>query len=324
MPDYQILFNQIKGSLLDPLTQCLPDLVAQQFDASRWGELSDWLGCLNELPKIATDFIELKDCVRIGARDQLTTSEERLREILMVLHPWRKGPFELFGLKIDSEWRSDFKWERLLPYIQPLDGRSVLDVGCGNGYHCWRMLGAGASRVIGIDPSVKFVCQFYALKSFIDANIPVDVLPLASQQMPQSLNVFDTVFSMGVLYHRKSPIHHLIELRNMLRPGGQLVLETLIINKDEGFSLIPDGRYAQMKNVWFIPSPDTLLVWLTKTGFQNPRVVDLCVTTTKEQRSTEWMNYHSLKDFLHPDGSGNTIEGHPAPTRGLFTAELPF
>ena len=242
----------------------------------------------------------------------------------MKLHPWRKGPFRLFDLEINSEWRSDFKWDRVKPHIQPLTGRLVLDVGCGNGYHCWRMLGAGAERGIGIDPSVKFVCQFYALKKFAGSGLPVDVLPLRIQQMPNSLRAFDTVFSMGVLYHRKSPMNHLIQLRDILRPGGQLVLETLIVEGPEGFALVPEDRYAQMGNVWFLPTPATLSSWMRKIGFVNITLVDLSVTSIHEQRSTEWMTYHSLKDFLHPDGSGRTIEGHPPPMRATIIAETSY
>lgn len=324
MPDYQALLDWLPDSPLAPLRDCLPAAIAEQFDTKRWGELPLWLKCLENLPDITGDRVDLQQAVSIGSRGQLGISHEQLRQILMALHPWRKGPFELFGMQVDSEWRSNMKWQRLLPFIQPLNNRLVLDVGSGNGYHCWRMLGVGAKRVIGIDPSVKFVCQFHAVKHFIGTQLPIDVLPLAIQQMPKKLYGFDTVFSMGVLYHRKSPIDHLQELRDLLRPGGQLVLETLIVDGAEGTVLVPEGRYAKMRNVWFLPSPPTLVSWLKKIGFDNPRMVNTTVTSDAEQRSTDWMTYHSLTNFLHPDGSGNTAEGHPPPTRGIFIAEAPF
>jgi tRNA (mo5U34)-methyltransferase len=324
MPNYQALFDWLPDSPIASMSTILPALIRGQFDATRWGELPLWLDCLERLPKITADRTELRTTVCIGSRKQLTIPAEQFRQMLMALHPWRKGPFELFGCQIDTEWRSDMKWDRLLPHIQPLRNRLVLDVGCGNGYHCWRMLGAGAQRVIGIDPSVKFVCQFQAVKRFVDDAMPIDVLPLGIQQMPAKLHAFDSAFSMGVLYHRKSPIDHLQELWNLIRPGGQLILETLIVNGPKGMVLVPEGRYAKMRNVWFLPSPETLISWLTKIGFENPRLVDSTVTSPTEQRSTDWMTYHSLNDFLHPDGSGNTAEGHPPPIRGIFIAEVPF
>ena len=324
MKDYQSLFDQLKDTVLYPMTHSIPDVVTQHLDSSRWGDLPGWLDCLDSLPAIRADRVELAEGVRIGSVDQLTSPTEELFDLLMKLHPWRKGPFSLFDLKIDCEWRSDFKWDRVKPHLQSLSGRFVLDVGCGNGYHCWRMLGAGAERVIGIDPSVKFVCQFYALKHFAGDELPVDVLPLSIQQMPPKLQAFDTVFSMGVLYHRRSPIDHLIQLHDLLRPGGQLVIETLVVEGPEGFSFLPEARYAQMRNVWFLPSPKTLSSWLHKIGFNNVQLVDVSVTSSREQRTTEWMTYRSLQDFLDPDGTGRTIEGHPPPTRAIMTASKAY
>jgi tRNA (mo5U34)-methyltransferase len=191
------------------------------------------------------------------------------------------------------------------------------------GYHCWRMLGAGAQRVIGIDPSVKFVFQFQAIKNFAGKDLPVDVLPLGIEHMPEKLAAFDTVFSMGILYHRRSPMAHLRELKELLRPGGQLVLETLVIQGPEGMVLVPEGRYAKMPNVWFLPSPDSLISWMRKNGFNNPRMVDINTTSIDEQRATDWMTFESLEDFLDPEDHSKTIEGHPAPLRAVFLAEAP-
>jgi tRNA (mo5U34)-methyltransferase len=247
-----------------------------------------------------------------------------LQATLMGLHPWRKGPYNLFGLPVNTEWRSDWKWDRVAPHLDSLENRLILDVGCGNGYHCWRMLGAGARRVIGIDPSVKFVFQFQAIKNFAGADLPVDVLPLGIEHMPTQLAAFDTVFSMGILYHRRSPMDHLRELKELLRPGGQLVLETLVIEGPEGMTLVPEGRYAKMPNVWYLPTVDTLLSWMRKNGFKNPRLVDLSTTSIDEQRSTDWMTFESLQDFLDPDDHSKTVEGYPAPTRAVILAEAPY
>ena len=56
---------------------------------------------------------------------------------------------------------------------------------------------------------------------------------------------------MGVLYHRRSPIDHLLELKGCLQTGGELVLETLVIDGGLGEVLVPENRYAKMRNVWF-------------------------------------------------------------------------
>jgi len=233
--------------------------------------------------------------------------------------PWRKGPYDLFGIHINTEWRSDWKWDRLKDHITPLQQRLVLDVGCGNGYHCWRMLGAGARMVIGVDPLLLNVMQFQLVRKLY-GETPIYVLPLGIEDIPSDIKAFDTVFSMGVLYHRRSPIDHLLELKACLTPGGELVLETLIIDGGLGQALLPEDRYAKMRNVWFLPTCETLIHWLKRCGFNNIRVVDVTITSTEEQRTTEWMPFHSLKNFLNSENSALTCEGLPAPKRAILIA----
>ena len=319
--DFSSLLTAIADGPLEVWAKELPNQLEQVMSVERWGDMPDWQSALNSLPQIKPSQIDLKDGMTVGQSDDCDDqTREQLKEALMGLHPWRKGPYNLFGLHIDTEWRSDWKWDRVLPHLAPLKGRLILDVGCGNGYHCWRMLGEGANRVIGIDPSNKFVHQFYAIKHYAK-EASVDVLPLGIEQLPPELNAFDTVFSMGVLYHRKSPMDHLRELKDCLRSNGQLVLETLVIEGGLGDVLVPEGRYAKMRNVWFLPSVETLLSWMRKCGLKNPRMVDISKTSFEEQRSTDWMHFDSLPAFLDPNDDSLTTEGHPAPIRAVFVAE---
>jgi tRNA (mo5U34)-methyltransferase len=262
------------------------------------------------------------DKVQIGLASDLSAEQQaQLKADLMMFHPWRKGPYDLFGIHVDTEWRSDWKWERLKDHISPLKYRTVLDVGCGNGYHCWRMLGAGAKRVIGIDPTLISVMQFHLIKKMYGESAPIDVLPVGIEQLPFGMKAFDTVFSMGVLYHRRSPIDHLLELREALKSGGELVLETLVIEGGLGGTLLPKDRYAKMRNVWFLPSCETLISWLERCGFKNIRLVNVCKTTIEEQRTTEWMTFYSLPNFLDPHNPDLTCEGLPAPMRAIVIAD---
>jgi tRNA (mo5U34)-methyltransferase len=323
MIDYQPLIERWHGGDLDSWAQVLEDQVARGLCSKRYGDLARWLVALEDLPTLRADQIHL-DTARVGASSDIPPDADtatQLRESLRGLHPWRKGPFELFGVHIDTEWRSDWKWDRLQHKIDSLAGRRILDVGCGSGYHCWRMLGDGAAEVIGIDPTPLFVVQFWALQKYLQRD-NIWVLPLGIEHVPPKLQAFDTVISMGVLYHRRSPLDHLQELKDCLRPGGQLVLETLVIEGELGDTLLPEGRYARMGNVWFLPSCDTLLSWLCKLGFVDPQLVDVTVTNTEEQRSTEWMTFHSLANFLDPEDSNKSIEGYPAPRRAIVTARV--
>ncbi len=286
------------------------------------GDRAAWRQCLADLPTLPAGEARL-DADRVGVTATKAPDDAVRRQLessLKVLHPWRKGPFEIHGIFIDTEWRSDWKWQRLAPHIQPLDGRLVLDVGCGNGYHCWRMAGAGARHVIGIDPTELYLHQYAAIRHFIGP-APVHLLPLGIDDMPGDLGGFDTVFSMGVLYHRRSPIEHIQQLASLLRPGGELLLETLVIEGDEHQVLVPEGRYARMRNVWFLPSSALLECWCRRIGLRHARTVNVTPTTTQEQRSTDWMHFESLDKCLHPNDPSLTIEGHPAPRRAILIAE---
>ena len=302
--------------------EVLPKQLAQSMSEKRYGDLKRWRESMHALPELTARVIKL-DSAYVGAEGDITDiTRADLEQALRGLHPWRKGPFSLFGVAIETEWRSDFKWERLADAISPLQGRRVLDVGCGSGYHCWRMRGAGASEVIGIDPTPLFVLQFKAIQKYL-GDSAVHVLPLTLEQLPPKLHAFDTVFSMGVLYHRRSPIDHLTDLRDTLVSGGELVLETLVVEGDEQTVFVPPGRYARMGNVWFLPSPEALKLWLSKVGFTDIQLIDVSQTSIAEQRSTDWMIFHSLTNFLDPEDRNKTIEGHPAPRRAILTAQLP-
>ncbi|MFU8789101.1 MAG: tRNA 5-methoxyuridine(34)/uridine 5-oxyacetic acid(34) synthase CmoB [Methylobacter sp.] len=321
MIDYQPLYSALIEAKADIWAAQLPQQLEHGFDASKHGDLAQWQALVDSVPQWPTAQRRLDaDAVQIGILDDLTGAEkQQLESQLKTLHPWRKGPYNLFGINIDTEWRSDWKWNRLKNHIAPLQHKLVLDVGCGNGYHCWRMLGAGAKTVVGIDPMLLNVMQFQLIRK-LHGEAPVYVLPLGIEDLPYGLKAFDTVFSMGVLYHRRSPIDHLLELRDCLKPGGELVLETLIIDGGLGEVLLPEDRYARMRNVWFLPSCDTLISWLKRCGFKNIRLVDVTVTRVDEQRSTEWMTFHSLQDFLDAENPQLTCEGLPAPKRAIVIA----
>lgn len=320
MMDYQELIARLNNKKFSPIIDRLPENFPHGFNH---GDLPVWLEALRALPALRPLSYDLKEGVRIGEASQCSDEERAgIKAQLLRLQPWRKGPMELFGMLIDTEWRSDWKWDRLKDHISPLAGRNVLDIGCGNGYHCWRMAGAGARFVLGVDSHLLFVMQYWAIRHFL-REPPVYVVPLALEDLPAKLNAFDTVFSMGVLYHRRSPIDHLLALKDTLRRGGELVLETIVIEGELGMSLLPQGRYCRMPNVWFLPTCPTLENWLQKCGFRNIRRVDLSTTSVAEQRSTEWMNFESFPQALNSDNPELTIEGYPAPKRAILVAEKP-
>ncbi|WP_447893604.1 tRNA 5-methoxyuridine(34)/uridine 5-oxyacetic acid(34) synthase CmoB [Vreelandella sp. GE22] len=324
---YQAFLDQaaLDDALLPWLAR-LPEQLAQGLDKKRHGDLSAWEKAVKKLPHLPEprEVSLTSDTVTVD----MALDESQRRQcfnLLKKLAPWRKGPFNLGGIEIDTEWRSDWKWQRVAPHLAPLKYRKVLDVGGGSGYHAWRMAGLGAAFVLVIDPSPRFYWQFQAVRHFVgDADHQrTHFLPVGIEDVPENLAFFDTVFSMGVLYHRVSPFEHLNQLKAALVQGGELVLETLVVEGDEQTVFVPGERYAAMPNVYFLPSSKALCHWLERCGFTNVRVVDEAVTTLEEQRSTEWMTYQSLSDFLDPDDRSRTIEGYPAPRRAVMIANKP-
>lgn len=296
--------------------------VEDAFASKRHGDLPKWLDLLEKLPQIKPSEIKLNiSSIQIGKEaDADLAARTNLETLLREFHPWRKGPFTLLGIHIETEWRSDMKWDRLKNCIEPLKDRNVLDVGCGSGYHLWRMRGEGAKLALGVDPTMLYVMQFQALQKYIEDE-SVQVLPIGTDDLPAQLNLFDTVFSMGLLYHRRDPLEHLRQMQSFLREGGELVMETLVIEGGKEEILVPKERYAQMRNVWHIPSTLACEAWLKQVGFKDVRLIDVTKTTSEEQRVTNWMGFQSLSDFLDPQDSSKTVEGYPAPTRAIFLAK---
>lgn len=280
------------------------------------GDLPRWKAAVDGLPPAGRSLFLDRPAPVLGLRAEDPLA---LADSLMVLHPWRKGPLYLGGVYVDAEWRSDWKWERIRPHLE-LEGRRVLDIGCGNGYFGLRMLGAGARLVIGIDPTLLFVMQWQACRHF-SGDIPNYVLPIGIEDLPEILVDYDTVFSMGVLYHRREPLHHLRQIRELLGPEGVMVLETLVLpRQNEHELLIPESRYARMRNIWSIPGSARLLTWVEEAGFSEFELVDLTPTTVREQRSTAWMRFESLEQALDPMDRRQTVEGLPAPVRAIVIA----
>jgi len=299
MLDYPGLAECLNSIGLDSWMSEIEPLLRARLDARAHGDFERWNKALDAL--------------------RHSSDPAETRALLLQLSPWRKGPFNVGGVEIDAEWRSDLKWARLADGIAPLQGRNVLDVGSGNGYYALQMRAAGAKLVIGVDPTLLYVLQFLAINHF-EQDRSVFILPLRLQELMLPARRFDTTFSMGVLYHQRSPVDHLRQLRDTLRPDGQLVLETIFIPGDESYACTPADRYARMNNVWLLPTVAELTTWLRRSGFKDVEVIDTTVTTADEQRSTEWMTFESLADALDPDDHGKTVEGWPAPRRVVVTA----
>ena len=321
------LYNYLRGQL-EPLVgetfeQLAPVLeqACNNADADRdrrWAYLQAWLDLNAAHAVYGPGLLTLGQASDLSA---MGTDAERWEAFLREFHPWRKGPLSSYGIEIDTEWRSDWKWERVRPFLPDLTDKRVLDVGTGNGYHLFRLLAEGAHTVIGVEPYWLFVLQFLILRL---GHAPrAAMIPSTLEAMGDVSLKADVALSMGVVSHRQSPFDHLKRMRDQLVHGGTLILETLVVEGDETTVLVPEGRYAQMRNVWFLPSARALMSWCRRAGFRDVELCNENVTSTDEQRRTDWMTFQSLEDYLDPNDATKTLEGHPRPRRAILRAQRP-
>lgn len=297
-----------------PVLKAITEQVIGQINS---GDLPKWLASFDALPAASDTKVDWQQPA-VTVKGQVDDTEQ-LKSSLKTLIPWRKGPFELFDVFIDSEWRSNMKWDRLVPHLPDLKYKTVLDVGCGNGYYLLKMAEQQPSFLLGIEPGLLQNVQYWAVNKYVQSEAAV--LPLKMEHLPERMACFDVVLSMGVLYHRKSPIDHLEHLKRSLAPGGTMIMETIVVDGDEQTCLIPQDRYAQMRNVWFLPSVEMLCLWMQRIGLKEIEVVDVSTTTVEEQRATDWMLFHSLPEFIDESGQ-RTSEGYDLPKRAIIKAKI--
>jgi tRNA (mo5U34)-methyltransferase len=318
-------------SLLTPYQQAelapYADLIAplieqkQAFLANPKGNFKKYLHVVDQLPDLEPSVVHLNaPAVCAGAASDLSEAQRlRFQTLLRQLSPWRKGPFDLFGIHVDAEWRSDLKWDRVAPHLPDLTGRRILDIGASNGYYLFRMAARNPGLALGLEPQSAFFCQYLAVQKYVNQK-NVACLPATYEEMPMLEGCFDLVFCMGILYHRRSPVDMLKEIHDCLKPAGTLVLENLVLEGNSHLCLFPEDRYAKMRNVYFIPDLSVMTAWLSRAGFKEIQCVDVTPTTSAEQRKTGWIQTESLSDFLDPDDPARTVEGYPAPVRAVFIA----
>lgn len=238
--------------------------------------------------------------------------KEQIKSLAKDLMPWRKGPFRLGELLIDSEWQSFIKFNLLAPHLS-LNGKTVADVGCNNGYYMYRMLNFSPARIVGFDPSVRTFMQFKFIEHFIKSGIKYEMLGV--EHLPFYEYKFDTIFCLGVIYHRSDPVAMLKQLKSSLNSGGEAIIDTMFIDSDDEIALCPRGSYSKIANIYFIPSISALRGWCERAKFKEFEVLGISQTDHIEQRRTEWIMGQSLNDFLDPTNPNLTIEGYPAPKR---------
>ncbi len=271
---------------------------------------------LKNLPTIEDAVLDFDRAISVLSSKITSKDKEKIYKSAQHFIPWRKGPFNLFDIEIDAEWRSDQKWDRLKLSKEEIENKVILDIGCNNGYFLFKMAEFRPQLALGIDPVLPCWAQFHFIQHFAKAQ-RIQFELWKAEDLEHFYEMFDLIFSMGIIYHHKDPLGQLIAIRKALRPGGTLILETIGIQGEESYALFPEDRYTKMKNIYFIPTLSCLINWAKKAKFKDIEVISMAKTTKEEQRLTSWCPppIHNFSDFLNPDDEEKTIEGYPAPYR---------
>jgi len=261
--------------------------------------------------------IKFTDWISVNSNEIKSSDQDLIEQNAKKLIPWRKGPFDICGVKIDSEWQSNKKYNLLRPYFD-LKDKCVADVGCNNGYYMFRMLEDKPRKLVGFDPSAIFRSQFDFINHFIKSEIIYEMLGVEHLEYYESK--FDMIFMLGVLYHRSDPISSLKSLNRALNKDGQIIVDSFIIDGDDEVCLTPFDRYAMIPNIYFIPTVNCFKNWLNRAGFKDIELLEITTTDKSEQRVTPWTFGMSLDDFRDPNDFNKTVEGYPAPKRAYLKA----
>ena len=282
-----------------------------------WKNIRPYQEAIKVLPEYKNVEVSLGDVVEIQIDNLSDAEAAQIRETALLMKPWRKGPFRINELFIDSEWQSQIKYNLLEPHFN-LEDKIVGDIGCNNGYYLFRMLSQKPKKLIGFDPSAIYYSQFMFLDHFIKSGIVYELLGVEHVEFYE--HKFDTLFCLGVLYHRSDPVAMLKSLFKGLNKGGELILDTFMIDGEEEMCLTPRDRYSKIPNIYFVPTVNALKNWCLRAGFESVEVLEIMKTDLNEQRKTEWIDTQSLEDFLDPNDPEKTVEGYPAPKRVYIKA----
>jgi tRNA (mo5U34)-methyltransferase len=286
-----------------------------------WKNIKRMRDALNKIKdiKIPSDVvIKNSDVFTIGDNTTLSSIQKQtIHDSAKDLIPWRKGPFSLCGLELDSEWQSNIKYNLLRPHFN-LRNKLVADVGCNNGYYMFRMLEDSPKKLVGFDPSAIFKTQFDFVNHFVQSDIKYELLGV--EHLEHYETKFDFIFMLGVLYHRSDPIASLKSLNRALNKDGEIIVDSFMIDGEEEVCLFPEERYNMMPNIYFIPTVNCFKNWLKRAGFVDIELIEITKTDEQEQRVTPWTFGKSLDDFLDNEDKDKTCEGYPAPKRVYFKA----
>lgn len=157
--------------------------------------------------------------------------------------------------------------------LRPLDGLSVLDVGCGGGLVCEPLARLGA-RVTGLDPAAENIEA--ARRHAEGQGLRIDYRVGRVEDLEAEGRTFDAVVCLEVVEHVPEPAAFLKSCGALVRPGGQMLLSTInrtvkayllaIVGGEYVLRWLPVGTHQWERFV----TPDELARYLREAGLDAP------------------------------------------------------
>lgn len=269
-----------------------------------------------------TQFNSLEEKIlQFSLADSKSLEKNDIIDCIEKLIPWRKGPYffsQFENLKIDSEWDSEKKWQRIDPYLN-LKDKTILDIGCNNGYFLFKSIEKKPKLAYGIDPVYRYYLQYFFIKNILykeHTNLFFDLLGV--EDLILFKKKFDMIFCMGILYHHRDPIGILRNIHQSLNTGGEVLVDCQGIEGNKSYCLFVEKKYTNANGFWFLPTLSALENWLKRSGFRDIKTIYNEYLSTDEQKTSKDSPFPSLKEAIREN---LTIEGYPLPKRFYLIAK---
>lgn len=178
------------------------------------------------------------------------------------------------GVMSKGNTKKDVLQAQANAYFKPgIKGKSVIDIGCWDGFNSFEAERLGASRVLAVDHFAwSEECwgdrgAFALAKRGLNSSVDVRDISLEDTSV-EAVGQFDIVLFLGVLYHLRNPLADLLRVSKIAKE--MIVVETHLDALDyprPAMVFYPTTELANDHTNWWGPNPDCVTAMLKDSGF---------------------------------------------------------